>query len=899
MKSTMKLIIAAVVVVALMSVPAMARSPDINTLQPTDVVFVYETGLNLGGLQASMATDSNSGTPVITSFVKFANDQPDPTVAGGGQQLATLPIDTTGTFSVYTSPAYLGIWYPYAPGYVFKNAAGTGTINSVDPKTYIQIQHADVALDAVLNASHINSIAGSSVTRATQIAFKLTSTYAGNYYKFTPTGATSPTYAALVNIQLVTPGGGTIQIFGNNNVDLRDIALVGSQEYTDTLVGQQDLYVPSAFSAAVDLTGVEAGTYTATAKWVNHDPATGLATPWYNLESNSNAVTFTVLSKPITITTNKETVVRGNSFVVTVTGESKYYYYVYLKDSSIGSQYTYPQIAEGQPYVYTTVPTSSDATAAGLLPNLNPAYIFPGMSSPEFIDLNPNVSTALAPNPGVTFNQTAAVIQTQADGTLPIQFDTLSTVPQTDDVKYTVKAVDSKDPTKYDTVDITVQKGTVTVTYEGTGTYYLGETIYLSGTNTDSDTVYLGLTGPNVNPTGSGEVSVADDSIASVDNNPATYKAVSVNTDNTWTYKWDTSSLGPVTLDAGTYTIYATAQPMTKNNLSNVQYATASVVLMKPFVTASVSANTVAEGDILYIQGTAEGNPTDVFVWIFGKNYRSCQNSAAVASDASYQYKLDRGDTQPLYAGQYFAIVQHPMMNGIADVIGSPTGPTCTQASINPASTTWTVGSPTVQLAGLQASDAATALTDLLNSPNIDDTYTKLSFMVEDPWIRLDTIGDHYVGDQIPITGTTNIAAGDQVQITVVSSSFQPTEKTQSGQFSGQSGTVPVVAGSPYNTFSFTVDASTFKPDEYLVTAESIQPSQTTTGTFNVLAGTPTTVSTTVPPTPAVTTAAPTVVPTTVATAVPTTTAKPQPGFGAAIALVGLGAVALLVLRRR
>jgi len=108
-----------------------------------------------------------------------------------------------------------------------------------------------------------------------------------------------------------------------------------------------------------------------------------------------------------------------------------------------------------------------------------------------------------------------------------------------------------------------------------------------------------------------------------------------------------------------------------------------------------------------------------------------------------------------------------------------------------------------------------------------------------------------------------------------------------------------VQSGSPYNTWSFTVDASTFKPDEYLVTAESIQPSQTTTGTFNVLAGTPTTVSTTVPPTPAVTTAAPTVVPTTVATAVPTTTAKPQPGFGAAIALVGLGAVALLVLRRR
>jgi hypothetical protein len=46
-----------------------------------------------------------------------------------------------------------------------------------------------------------------------------------------------------------------------------------------------------------------------------------------------------------------------------------------------------------------------------------------------------------------------------------------------------------------------------------------------------------------------------------------------------------------------------------------------------------------------------------------------------------------------------------------------------------------------VKLAGLQASDAATALVEMLNSPNIDDTYTKLSFMVEAPWIRIDTIG--------------------------------------------------------------------------------------------------------------------------------------------------------------
>jgi PGF-CTERM protein len=377
---------------------------------------------------------------------------------------------------------------------------------------------------------------------------------------------------------------------------------------------------------------------------------------------------------------------------------------------------------------------------------------------------------------------------------------------------------------------------------------------------------------------------------------------VDVNTDNTWSYKWDTSVLnqsGSVSLDAGTYTLYAVSDPvlsLQSSDLADHIYQTASVVLKKPFVTASTNVNTLAKGDILYIRGTAEGKPTNVFIWTFGKNYRSLSNSASVRSDATFEYKLDRGDTSSLYAGQYFVVVQHPMMNGIQDVIADASGTAGTSAQVNPAGT-WTAGNPTVVLAGLQASDAATALVELLNSPNVDDTYTKLSFMVEEPWIRIDTIGDKYVGDTFKITGTTNIAEGDTVLMTVTSSSFQPTEKTQTGEFSGSSGSVTVQKGDTYNTFSFDVDASTFKPDEYLVKAESIEPSQSTTTTFNVLEGQPTTVPTT-ERTPIITIPETPIRTTEVTTVVPTTTAKPQPGFGALVALVGLGAVALLVLRR-
>ena len=887
MKSTMKLIIVALVFAAVLAIPSAvsARGLNVTDMKKGDVAFVFETGLNVTALDAdSVHAAKANGIPWSppTSFRKFSNDQPDPTVAGGGAMLAEIPLavcanPTPGArcLDINVAPPYLGIWFPYnatAPGY------------QVNANNSIQIQHADVTLDVVLNQSHTDSIATKSVTRDNNIAFKLISTYAGNYYNHISSPSSGSYFDALVNIELTTPGGGKIQIFGNGPTDLRAITLNSSVEYTDALPqGSQAIGGVGSF---IDLTGVEAGTYTATAKWTT-------SMPWYNLESNSNAVTFTVLSKPITITTNKESVVRGNSFVVTITGESKTPYYVYIKNTSVTTGKTMPVMAAGQSNVNATKDQTNSVPQGDRTPS----------SRLIWLDQNMNDASVTA--------LTEANVTTAADGTRSIQFNTDTS---TDDRKFTIKVLSPADISKYDQVDVSVEKGQITITYEGAGTYYLGETIKITGTNTDNKTVFLALKGPNLND---GGVSMADIFFRTNGNTKGAakgsgdnlrFKMVDVNTDNTWSYKWDTSKLnqsGSVSLDAGTYTVYAVSDPVASlsgTDLANHVYQTASVVLKKPFVTASASTNTLAKGDILYVRGTAEGKPTNVFIWTFGKNYRSLSNSASVRSDATFEYKLDRGDTSDLYAGQYFVVVQHPMMNGIQDIVADASGTTGTKAEVSAAGT-WTVGAAGVQativtLAGLQASDAATALVDLLNSPNVDDTYTKLSFMIEEPWIRIDTIGDKYVGDTFKITGTTNIAEGDTILMTVTSSSFQPTEKTQTGEFSGASGSVTVQKGDTYNTFSFDVDASTFKPDEYLVKAEAIEPSQSTTTTFNVLEGQPTTVATPVV-TPVVTAVSTTPVSTTaVATAVPVTTAKPQPGFGALVALVGLGAVALLVLRR-
>jgi PGF-CTERM protein len=331
--------------------------------------------------------------------------------------------------------------------------------------------------------------------------------------------------------------------------------------------------------------------------------------------------------------------------------------------------------------------------------------------------------------------------------------------------------------------------------------------------------------------------------------------------------------------------------PRDKDHLQDVAYGTVSIIVKKPFVSATVSQSTVARGDKVYVRGTAEGKPSPgVAMWILGKNYASV-STASVNSDATFEFEIKDTTTKNLAAGQYFVVVQHPMQNDVFDIV--LIGNDVYNLKLGAA------GTRIFSLLGqgsLQGSDAAEALAQGINDPNVDDTYTKLQFLIEEPVIRIDAVGDRHVGDKFTITAQTNLAVDDEVLFEVYSSSFKPTQKSQSGEFSGATGTVKVTKGdSGMNKLSFDVDASTFKPDEYIVKAEAVLQVATGTALFNVLEGAaPTAVPT------AVITAAPTAVaPTAAPTAAATPTKTPtQPGFGALVALIGLGAVAFLVVRK-
>jgi len=250
------------------------------------------------------------------------------------------------------------------------------------------------------------------------------------------------------------------------------------------------------------------------------------------------------------------------------------------------------------------------------------------------------------------------------------------------------------------------------------------------------------------------------------------------------------------------------------------------------------SGTMIANGDPVYIHGIATGQPRNgLQVWLIGNNYLKV-STISVDADNTYTYELTSADTRNLASGQYFVVIQHPMMNGQFDVIyDSATGKVTNRLLGG--------GTTIFQMSGsgsLQSPASASALVQAISSQNIDDTFVTYSFFISSPTALINPIDNHVVGDKFTIGGSTNLAVGDNLMVEITAASFKPTLKTQDNAFSGAAGMVQVVPGSGgYNRWSFNVDSSTFTPDEYIVTVKGIDARATGSTTFNVLPGTVTT----------------------------------------------------------
>jgi thymidylate kinase len=303
--------------------------------------------------------------------------------------------------------------------------------------------------------------------------------------------------------------------------------------------------------------------------------------------------------------------------------------------------------------------------------------------------------------------------------------------------------------------------GTVTIVAAGDQTYYIGEKIRFIGTDTASYKVSLSITSQDVTI----QNRKLDQLMVETKNNDVnTFVQVDVMGDNTWEYIWDTSKESTLLME-GIHTIYACEGPFTKDNLKNKAYGTVSIILKTPFVSATASQSSVAQGDILFITGTAEGEPKPgVQIWLFGENV-FINRKIPVNLDASFMLKLEREDTKNLNPGQYFVVVQHPMLNNKFDVYLDKDG-------VNVLCDVPSYGTQLFSLKGpnrKNGSEAAEAIVEAINRTGIDDSYTKLQFLIEKPDIHLQIPDIIKNGEILPVNGETNLAVDDEIGLIITS----------------------------------------------------------------------------------------------------------------------------------
>ncbi len=246
---------------------------------------------------------------------------------------------------------------------------------------------------------------------------------------------------------------------------------------------------------------------------------------------------------------------------------------------------------------------------------------------------------------------------------------------------------------------VNVQQGVVTIETdvcdEITDTSYLGETVHIYGTNTDSMVTYLFITGPCQHCEGD-NMTVTN---AVENGNASTFTRVPVKSDGTWEYYWYTRDLQ---IDLGQYAIYAASMPNDAPALQGVPcnecedvgvscaaWARKYFTFLEPSLTADVNPKIITivccsgpsitvSGDATGLRGEAIGqeyNTVPLGLWVFGENkvagnkyifdviYPECSTG-----DFSYDLKSAM-DTLYLLPGTYTVVVQHPMYNHRLDII--------------------------------------------------------------------------------------------------------------------------------------------------------------------------------------------------------------------------------------
>ena len=445
----------------------------------------------------------------------------------------------------------------------------------------------------------------------------------------------------------------------------------------------------------------------------------------------------------------------------------------------------------------------------------------------------------------------------------------VATGAEAGDYEFTVSQSDK--PTNDASVDIEVIEGTITAEPEKES-YYIGDVIKLIGTTTAGDDLFVYIEGTNFAFTPLLTIAGQPDVDGLAD---------------TWEFEIEGTefkTLDGDKPDAGAYAVYVSTYDLAEDadDLDeHGTYATTTVNLIQPFISLTTVPDVVVKGEVAKFIGTAEATER-VGYYIFGTNYFKADNQTSV-KDGEFTIKLGKEATTKMAAGQYFIVVQHMMYDKEFNIwANDSTG----EVFYAPTEKSGTLGDAKVlfNVKDRQTANAAQALCDNLDSQDIDDMYVKASFIVAAGTSVVNPIPSEIAkGEKLTISGTTTGHVGDVVTVEMLSTAFAAVPKDTVGSASFITLTTKVAED---GTWEVTFDTSSLNVDEYTVSVAVGALDGATTTKINVVEKAPVT-----PEQPTDKPEQP--------TDKPEQPTEPEtPGFGALAALAGLGAVAVLLLRR-
>ena len=106
------------------------------------------------------------------------------------------------------------------------------------------------------------------------------------------------------------------------------------------------------------------------------------------------------------------------------------------------------------------------------------------------------------------------------------------------------------------------------------------------------------------------------------------------------------------------------------------------------------------------------------------------------------------------------------------------------------------------------------------------------------PWISINPVSDHYVGDVFEINGTTNFGSDDNLNTTIIQSSFSRCPRIYSDcyRYTSIQSTIIVQDGDcEKNNWTYSANLSGFKPERYIIDITDCNKSVKSSAVFDVL----------------------------------------------------------------